>query len=66
MGQKSVDVIRVKQQKNFPYIGKPELELTRAATSEGRSRGGGGRVVVVVGTTGLEVDLTTFLIKRCK
>lgn len=42
MGQESVDVIRVKQQKNFPYIGKPELELTRAATSEGRSRGGGG------------------------
>lgn len=62
MGQESVDVIRVKQQKNFPYIGKPELELTRAATSEGRSRGGVG----VVGATGLEVDLTTFLIKRCK
>lgn len=59
MGQKSVDVIRVKQQNNFPCVDKPELELTELLHLRAGAEGG-------VGATGLEVDLTTFLIKRCK
>lgn len=42
MGQKSVDVIRVKQQKNFPYVGKPELELTELLHLRAGPEGGVG------------------------
>lgn len=48
MGQKSGDVIRVKQQKNVPYEGKPELELTEllhlGAGVGGRGGWGGGQL----------------------
>lgn len=44
-----MDVIRVKQQKKFPYVSKPELELRELLHLR------------AVGGTGLEDDLTTFL-----
>lgn len=40
-GENSVEVIRVKQQKNVPYVNKPELELTELLHLRAGAEGGG-------------------------
>lgn len=40
-GENSVEVNRVKQQKNVPYVNKPELELTELLHLRAGAEGGG-------------------------
>lgn len=41
-GENSVEVIRVKQQKNVPYVNKPELKLTELLHLRAGAEWGGG------------------------